>query len=51
MEEFQQILSEEGLTVEGLLYRLLSAETQGLKARADERRRAMGDDRGRSSQT
>jgi hypothetical protein len=51
VEEFQEILSEEGLTVEGLLYRVLLAETQGLKTRADERRRSMGDDRGRSSQT
>ena len=47
MSELEQILAEENLTVEGLFYRLLLAETQDLKARALERRRAAGDDRAR----
>ena len=39
MGEFEAILAVEPLTVEGLFFRLLEAETQGLRARVAERRR------------
>lgn len=47
MEQFAAILAVEPLTVEGLFYRLLLAETQGLRGQAAERRRRPEpDDRG-----
>lgn len=45
MSELEKILAEDNLTVEGLLYRLLLAETQSMKTRALERRRAADDNR------
>lgn len=42
MGEFEAILAVEPLTVEGLFFRLLQAETQGLRARVAEGRRPPG---------
>ena len=47
MEQFAAILAVEPLTVEGLFFRMLLAETQGLRGRvADQERRPDPDDRG-----
>lgn len=46
MGEFEEILAMEPLTVEGLFYRLLLAETRGLRGRVAERRDRPSDHRG-----
>ena len=46
MGEFEAILAVEPLTVESLFYRLLLAETRGLRGRVAERRDRPSDDRG-----